>query len=86
MRVRAVAVRDEVVRDGGSVVLHDGQVLHLSIIATLLRSLAGDWTSLRALTEAVELSVGPAPGGDAERLLTDQVGELERLGLLEVAP
>lgn len=86
MRVRAVAVRDEVPRDGESVVLHDGQVLHLSVIATLLRSLAGDWISLEDLTQAVELAVGPPPGGDAERLLTEQVGELERLGLLEVAP
>jgi hypothetical protein len=86
VRVRAVAVRDEVPRDGESVVLHDGQVLHLSVIATLLRSLASDWISLKDLTQAVELAVGPPSGGDAERLLTEQVGELERLGLLEVAP
>lgn len=84
-RVRAVPVRDEVVRDGASVVLHDGQVLHLSVIATTVRLLAADWVTVADLVSRVEEEVGPAPDGEGLALLTSQLEELARLGLVEVA-
>lgn len=83
--VRSVPVRDEVVRDGASVVLHEGQVLHLSAIATAVRALAADWVTVAELVARVEDVVGPAPDGEGLTLLTTQLEELARLGLVEVS-
>ena len=84
MRVRAVPVRDEVQRFGESVVLHDGQVLHLSSIPTLVRSRASVWTDLDDLLRAVEDVVGAGPDGSGRRILAEQVRELSQIGLVEV--
>jgi hypothetical protein len=66
-------------------VLHEGQVLHLSAIATAVRALAADWVTVAELVARVEDVVGPAPDGEGLTLLTTQLEELARLGLVEVS-
>ncbi len=74
LQARCVPALDTVERDGDSVVLLAGQVLHVSAVGTAVRSLSTDWTDLPVLTEALVSTFGAPPeAGDeaTERVLRE---------------
>lgn len=77
-RVRAVPVQDQVERDGESVVLLDGQVLHLSALATAVRAACIDWVPLSELAHRLAEQFGAPEQGiaDATRALVDELVEV----------
>ncbi len=86
MRVRRSEVPDEVLRDGESVVLLAGRVLHVSELGTLVRRLTPEWTELSTLTGALEAAVGAPEDGDTAGHTETLLRELAGTGLVELDP
>lgn len=84
-KARALAVDDQVVRDGESVVLVGQRVILLSALATTLLQACPDWTDLLALTEHLLARFGPPQDGDAVEATRAAVHELHEQGLVELA-
>lgn len=86
MRARRVAVQDEVVRDGESVVLLGRQVIRLSAIGTALLELTGDWREAEELTVDLTDRFGHPPEGYSANDMTEAALQaLHGQGLVELA-
>lgn len=86
MRVRALPVHDELVRDGESVVLLDGHLLRLSPVATAIRALAREWVELDRLAALLEDEFGAPEGVPAVESTAAAVADLHRSGVVAVDP
>jgi hypothetical protein len=85
MRARRVPVRDEVVRDGESVVLLGRQVIRLSAIGTTLLELTGDWRDVDDLARALTDRFGHPPEGHSASAMTEAaLQSLQEQGLVEL--
>lgn len=84
MRVRAVRVADEVVREGRSVVLLDSQVLEVSEIGTAVRALAPGWTGVEEVAGRLEEEFGAPEGGATLEHTVTLLRELAAAGLVEL--
>lgn len=86
MRARRVAVRDEVTRDGESVVLLGRQVIRLSWIGTTLLELCDEWHESNELSRALTDRYGEPPdGSDATAMTEAALQALHEQGLVELA-
>ena len=86
MRARRVEVRDEVVRDGESVVLLGRQVIRLSWIGTTLLELCDDWRDSVELARGLTDRYGEPPDGSDATAMTEVALEaLHEQGLVELA-
>lgn len=83
---RSLPVRDMVERDGESVVLLDGQVLHLSEMATFARECCVDWMDFPELVDRLVAEFGVPEDGDedATRLVLGVLTSLSGSGLVEL--
>lgn len=84
-RARALAVDDQVVRDGESVVLVGDRVILLSALATALLEACPDWTDLVALTDHLLARFGPPEDGDPVAATRAAAQELYGQGLVDLA-
>lgn len=85
MRARRVAVHDEVVRDGESVVLLGRQVIRLSALGTTLLELCPDWRGVDELADGLTERFGTPPDGSDPRLMTEAALEaLHEQGLVDL--
>ena len=85
MRARRVAVHDEVVRDGESVVLLGRQVIRLSALGTTLLELCPDRRGVDELADGLTERFGTPPDGSDPRLMTEAALEaLHEQGLVDL--
>jgi hypothetical protein len=85
MKARRVPVRDEVIRDGESVVLLGRQVIRLSAIGTTLLELCDTWRDLDQLTHELTDRFGHPPDGTDATVMTESaLHALHQQGLVEL--
>lgn len=80
--VLTVPVHDELHEGGESLVLIDGQVRRLSLIATSIRQLAAEGIAVEELAAALGEEYGIPEGADVLDLTRRAVGDLLEAGLL----
>lgn len=79
-------VRDEVIRDGESVVLLGRQVIRLSALGTTLLELCDDWRGAEELALGLtERHGGPPAGFDATAMTEAALQALHEQGLVDLA-